>query len=371
MKIGIVNKGAYTAIEHYRQELPHAYLNTIGVECETLVSNEADLKEFTDEQLKKYQAIQFSRVISKYANEQDVIDRLHGLGIKVIFDIDDYWHLPDYHYLYKAFEENKVPQKIERTIKAVDLVTVSTNALYKIAKELNDNTHVIKNSIPEDLVNVREIKSNRVRFGYVAGVYHLKDARVLYEAVQNLYKNRVNYNLFQFVLCGFNVQSMEYLTLETYLTGGYAFKQTERNYIEYLSKMTMEGEHIANNKPYKRIWSLPVREYLDCLNNFDVAIAPLYDDAFTRCKSQLKAIEAGMFGKGFICSPCEPYSEFIDNKHCLKASTSSQWYLAFRRLIFNKNLLKDLQSNLSEYVKENFNFVKIQNERKEIYQANK
>jgi glycosyltransferase involved in cell wall biosynthesis len=371
MKIAVVQRGKYTAIEHYRQEVPHAYLNKIGVETFTLESPFSDLSEYTDEQLKDFSHIQFSRIIGTNGGEQAIVDRLRKLGLKIIFDIDDNWILPPYHHLNPFYQKHKVSERTTECIRLADLVTVSTEHLAKKVRVFNNNTHVIPNAIPKDLAVKRDIKSNRVRFGYAAGVYHLKDAMVLENAVKMLYKpNGVNYDKFQFVLCGFNVGSNEYKILEMFLTGGYAFKNTEKEYSKYLMSFTQMAEHNGNDKPYKRVWALPVREYLDCLNNFDVALAPLYDDSFTRCKSELKAIEAGMMGKALICSPVQPYKGLTNRKNCLFALTDKDWNLAFKQLINNNELLKDLQAALAEHIEENFNFVKIQNERKQIYECN-
>lgn len=372
MKIAIVNRSNYTAIEHYRQVTPHAYLDDNGLASVTMLESKlADLTEYSDEQLKEFDLIQFSRIIGANGNEEKIIERLKGLGLRIIFDIDDYWELPPYHFMYEGYTKYNVPQRTLNCMRLADMATVSTKYLHGKAKEINSNIHVISNSIPSEHVIKRGIKSSRVRFGYAAGVYHLKDAQVLERAISGLYKigSGVNYDKFQFVLCGFNLNSREYIILERFMTGNYAFSKTERDYSNWLMKGIREGEHIANNQPYKRIWALPVKEYLDCLNNFDVSLAPLYSDFFTKGKSQLKAIEAGMFGKALICSPVEPYSEFEHNKHCLKALTDRDWNLAFKRLIHNKELLKDLQGNLSEYIKENFNFADIQKQRLEIYKT--
>ena len=47
--------------------------------------------------------------------------------------------------------------------------------------------------------------------------------------------------------------------------------------------------------------------------NFDIALAPLDDTRFTRCKSNLKWLEAGILGQPMVASNCGPYARTIRN----------------------------------------------------------
>jgi len=50
-----------------------------------------DCTKLTDEQLKDYQAVVYQREIKLDGTSKQIIERYQKNGLKVIFDIDDYW----------------------------------------------------------------------------------------------------------------------------------------------------------------------------------------------------------------------------------------------------------------------------------------
>lgn len=85
----------------------------------------------------------------------------------------------------------------------------------------------------------------------------------------------------------------------------------------------------AHLEPYRdRIQVTPLQDYLNLQRvtaDVDVSIAPLQDNIFTNCKSELKYFEAGVVGVPTIASPTYTFARAIidgDNGHL---ATSPQW----------------------------------------------
>lgn len=81
--------------------------------------------------------------------------------------------------------------------------------------------------------------------------------------------------------------------------------------------------------PYRPVHELPA-----LLSRFDVAIAPLLDDAFNRSKSDLKFLEYAAAGLPSVCSRVGPYVESVqDGVTGLLADGEDQWVEALESLL--------------------------------------
>jgi len=97
-----------------------------------------------------------------------------------------------------------------------------------------------------------------------------------------------------------------------------------------------------------------------------VAIIPLSDSQFNRCKSELKLIEAGVMGKAVICSDVLPYSNYLTAENSIKLNNPTSLYNAMRKL--ERNQIADMAEALSNDINTYFDFEAIQTKRKEIYE---
>jgi glycosyltransferase involved in cell wall biosynthesis len=93
----------------------------------------------------------------------------------------------------------------------------------------------------------------------------------------------------------------------------------------------------------------------------DCALAPLCNDKFSLCKSNLKVLEAGAFSLPIICSNAKPYMEFIDKG--LVLTPKGDWDGCIRGLIDNPKKGIELGKRLNEYVRENYD-IKIVNKKR-------
>jgi glycosyltransferase involved in cell wall biosynthesis len=92
----------------------------------------------------------------------------------------------------------------------------------------------------------------------------------------------------------------------------------------------MRGEH-----PYPRFVAW-MRQHL----RWDVAIAPLEDDAFTRCKSDLKYLDYAALGIPGIFSDVRPYRETVRHRETglLAANEPKAWAEALEEIVSDASL---------------------------------
>lgn len=375
-----------TGVEYYRQAMPHRWLEDFSeFDCTALPVSPAKDKHgkdilissfqyLDDDTLKQFQAIHFIRQIDMSGRTQMFIDRCHKNGCKVIFDIDDYWHLPKKHPSSGENVKKKYPEQAIEAMKGADLVTTTTDILAGRIAEYNVNVEVIPNSIDARHPQWQpiDVSSSRLRFGWVGGVHHLNDIALLKGCMKHFY----NGNEWQMNLAGFNIQvndkgqvlHNQYLEYEKTLTNEYAGLSEE--YKKYLFKFSNFSEHLAENEPYRRLYSRDVYTYGHLYNFIDVAVIPLEESNgyFSHCKSELKLIEAGWMGKAAICSDVLPYSPHLKHrKNGFAVSTPYGFQLGMNYYYENPNARQEHALSLQEYVKENFSMEKTGKLRAEIY----
>ena len=77
-----------------------------------------------------------------------------------------------------------------------------------------------------------------------------------------------------------------------------------------------------------------IEKYADVLSRFDIGVAPLVDNRFNRCKSDLKYLEYGMIGLPVVASAVAPYEGSVEHGvNGLLARNPKDWLKHLRRLV--------------------------------------
>lgn len=102
---------------------------------------------------------------------------------------------------------------------------------------------------------------------------------------------------------------------------------------------------------------MPLSEYRDCMKRqrFDIGVAPLYSNEFSKCKYFNKFLEYTMQGVAGIYSKTEPYTYVVkDGENGLLAEDDPEsWYQALSTAIRDKQLREKCVENAVKYIKEN------------------
>jgi hypothetical protein len=174
--------------------------------------------------------------------------------------------LPNNHVASKASKAMH-KQQVEAILHS-DEVWTTHEHLGGYINNLNRNWHVIPNAIDPNEAQWQPKKTYGNRIGWAGGVTHFHDLM---------------------------------------LTDGCL----GRNYSCYLRVQQDRPRMatIANSFKADYIEALDVFNYGYLYDQFDIAIAPLEDNKFTRCKSNLKIIEAGMKGLPIFVQNIHPYTD--------------------------------------------------------------
>lgn len=365
MQILVVTQSRETGLTYHRQSVPHNHLarNYEGYNIDVTY----DVSKATKEELSKYQIVTFLRLVDEKGQSEKIIQNCKDAGCKVVIDIDDYWNLHPSHELYKTYKDHDIPNQTVAGLKAADWVTTTTEHFADKIKAFNENVTVLPNSIDpfEKQYSHQDVYSDRVRFGWIGGVYHTPDIELLRPAFKTIWKG-VNHDKFQLCLGGYN-PNFAYNHLERIFTDNKKHP-LDKEYQEYLKKGTEQDSHLMEGQPYKRLWGKNVREYAKMYNEIDVALVPLVSNAFNGYKSQIKIIEAGWFKKACIVSNVKPYTfDCTKENSILIDPKQDRWATSMKSLILHPERIKELGLSMHETVRENFMMDKVNIVRDQLY----
>jgi glycosyltransferase involved in cell wall biosynthesis len=272
-----------------------------------------------------------------YKHDEDYLLKAKNSGCKIILDIDDWIKLPDYHHK-DGVKDSILEQRILDAIGYADVIWTASAFLKECLKDYHSNIVYIPNAIdftqPQFIPNKKP--QDKYTIGWLGANNHHLDLKKLVEPFKKLLKNK-NHKL---LLAGYNQSSSEYYEL----IQGYFTSNGQRHPSQYL----------------RTEW-LDIMNYALPYNLFDCALAPLCNDKFSLCKSNLKVLEAGAFSLPIICSNVEPYMEFIDKG--LVLTPKGDWDGCIRALIDNPKKGIELGKRLNQYVIENYD-IKIVNKKR-------
>ena len=366
MKILVVSK-PNTSYGYHRLVVPYTLLHgKDGVEVDFVDILSPDLtiaglsvKEF----VKGYDWVVFTRMIHPMAGITPLIAAIiKDAGARIILDLDDYWELPTNHVIYKEYMASGVRENILESIALADVVTVTTGLL---ARLVGEKACVLPNAINTNLPQFTPVPQggrSPLRFGYLGSITHEHDVRLMEYSFQKLWGDKGSQGLFSISLCGYSVydgvkEGQPYPNMEKVMTGG-----------KVAVPSLDEDFRFREDSPYQRVkYNYDLSTYALAYNLFDVSLAPLENNLFNRCKSELKMIEAGVMGKAIIVSNIYPYTNLITKKNCIAVSDNKMgWYDGMKKLIKNPSLVEDLAMQLSQDVKEKYCIEKVNEKRLEI-----
>lgn len=353
------DKVTFGAVEYHRMYKPHDVLGIESVVIDTVAGVE-------DSFLSGFNICLFSRSIPE---PQETVKRLNDLGLKVGLDLDDYWQLDTFHALYPIYQELGEEQKVIESIKAANFVICTNEQLYFEIKPINDNVHIIENGIDETdpVWQPNKTPSKRIRFGFTQGTTHEKDIESVAQSVSKSLYDRNFYHKCQVVLCGFNAEHQQpsiYIGYEKLLTDSLKPLKFDPQYCHELKTLYKTKE---TDKPYRRIWNLPIDEYPKVYDEFDICVSPLLDTKFNNCKSNLKMLEAGFKGCAAMVSGVKPYLPLATKDNCflLSEKTFFEWQ---RYILQNPGIVIYKQEALKEAVKP-YSLQKLGIKRQQIYES--
>lgn len=242
--------------------------------------------------------------------------RLREKGVRLIADVDDYWVLDQTHYLFGHFQRDGITRDTIACLTLADLVMVTNEVLADEVRTLNRNIVIVPNALPFDsgqFVGNRGAQG-RTFFVYAAGASHCDDM----------------------------------------LTYRAAFESSHVT-IAGWTKTHPEWSRVSKNFPRTPTANeRPVSDYMRVYDGHSAALAPLVDSRFTRCKSNLKTLEAGCKGMPIIASRVHPYWNARDRDFVLYAENGAEMKAHMDRLERDPTFTRETGEALAEHVRRSY-----------------
>ena len=264
-------------------------------------------------------------------------------GFKVCVDLDDYWQLYPDHYLFENYKKNKTAKIIKQNIMFADVVTVTTERLAEKVRQIHPNVHVIPNALPYgqgQFQTFNEVLNRRqFNFMYAGQKSHLHDVAMIRQVLLHVSKKHPSAG---FVLAGYHA--------------------SPDGVWQDIEKAFTSNQRLNN---YQRIENRPLELYMTVYRHADAVIVPLQDNEFNSYKSNLKILEAGVFGLPVICQRVPPYSDC--DAPVLFADTANDWVHYMEALMTGPQYAMGVGANIAKWCRENHDLFYWNKKRFELY----
>jgi len=284
-------------------------------------------------------------------------------GKMVIYETDDnVMAIPPTYPVYWYYRAEGRLELAKAMIHLSHYITTTTEGLKKELGTINKNIKILRNKLDLSLAhwNYPKRKNDKVHIGWAGSFFHVPDLRTVSGVITDL----VNNNDIRFMLCG-------------YAKGGRILDyrgNLKKKPVEIVDKRGLWQDilDLFNQIPEEKMEILdilPLFEYGAFYSRMDIAIAPLEDNRFNRCKSELKAIEAGAYSLPIVCADVEPYRAIIKHgENGFLARKPRHWKKYLYMLIHDKDLREHLGRNLRKTIEERYD-AKEQTDRYEFYKG--
>ncbi len=267
-------------------------------------------------------------------------------GTKIVMDIDDnFLDVPSSNPAHKVIKKGEGKRAELTTILSFcDALTVSTvplkEKLYTHFKEVTGvekKVFVIPNYNDIKDWNFKPVeKGDGIVIGYIGGLSHHGDLKMIWSALQEVLTKYPNVSL--------------------QIIGQYTHKEG--------IKMVKKWAQDLRNRVLLVQPSATFLDYPLWISQmpWNIGIAPLVDDKFNNCKSHIKWMEYSMYEIPVIASNVYPYSKDVLGTKTIEdgvtgiLANQDEWVDKLSMLIENKELREKIGKQAKEYIKNNWQY---------------
>jgi glycosyltransferase involved in cell wall biosynthesis len=233
------------------------------------------------------------------------IEKMLSSGKPVIYEVDDLLtDLPEGHNL--KFWAGETAELLPWLLPRVTAITVSTPLLAKAFSSFNSVVHVIPNLADTELFHPAAArKEGPVVIGFSGTTTHARDLEQIGEALYRVADRYGNNVAFSF---------LGYSTTKFSSLPGFRFIDFQRKYASFGTTLSSSG--------------------------IDIAIVPLQDNRFNRCKSNIKWLEYSACGIAGIYADLPPYNTSVEHgtSGVLVDGDPDTWFRAICLLVDHPDL---------------------------------
>ncbi|MBC8017590.1 MAG: glycosyltransferase, partial [Verrucomicrobia bacterium] len=240
------------------------------------------------------------------------LERALNSGKPVIYEADDLlFDLPDSNHLKPWAAETA--ELLETFLPRFSAITVSTPQLKEAFSRFNSNVFVLPNMLDYSLFHpVSNRNDTKITIGF----------------------------------CGTNTHALDLSLIDDAI---FRIAQTYGDKVDFLF-MGYAGQHHAKLPGFRYVdFELGYQSYAQKLAglNIDIALIPLEDNPFNRCKSNIKWLEYSACGYAGVYADLAPYNTSVEHGRTglLVGNNPQQWYEAISLLIENPDLRRSIAAN--------------------------
>lgn len=263
---------------------------------------------------------------------EDLVERVRRDKACLIYTIDDnLLDLKPEQQLQHSFTTEQL-MVVRYLTREADGIIVSTNCLKERLSRFNNKIVVVPNALDERLIGDRSLLSLKSDLGnngckvigYMGTYTHDADLMMILQALRETLHRRLN-------------------NLELQLIGGTA----DPALIQAFNGLPIKILAVGDNSEYSNFM-----HWMAQTVRWDLAIAPLEDNSFTRCKSDIKFLDYSILGIAGIYSQVPPYEKTVRHLETgyLVPNNTEAWVDAFERLLADAPLRNRLGKQAQEYV---------------------
>lgn len=282
--------------------------------------------------------------INRLWPKDDIFELRKKHGFKLVVDVDDFWILDNDHLDFDTYNEHLVDTKIIKHIKEADLVTCTHDRLAEKVYIHNKNVEVLPNAIPygQNQFTSERNESDAIRLFWAGGISHEQDLKILRPVMKRVLNSDLKDKI-------------------KVIIGGYSDSNPREEWIWKKMAAYFTADALLPNMAYR---GLPVFEYYKMYIESDIKLIPLRKTSFNGYKSNLKILEAAGKGIPVIVSKVNPYLGFPED-----IVSYDNWDKNIRDLVMDTDMRIEKGKALFEYCDKNFNFDKINQRRKELFES--
>ena len=403
IKILVIPSDTKGGVGFYRSSQPHKYLQEkYPDEFEVMFNIQPVWDSF--EYFSHFDIIHIHKgLFGNMAKFYEMMGQLKNSKTVMVMDIDDSWDLSPTHPLYLTQKQYHLDDLVKNNLKLFDYVTTTTPLFASEISQFNQNVKVSPNAInPNDeRFQINRKPYDKIRVGFIMGSAHEADVKQMGDFVAQLKPETLE--KIQINLCGFDlrgtVRSIDQRTgksserpIQPMETTWYRYENMVTNnrkilsdkYRKFLNMFVPNLDYPkVDEEHYRRNWTKDMDHYYKHYENVDILYAPLEVKHFNYVKSQLKAIECCFSHTALIATNYGPYT--IDLKHALDENgnfveggnallvntenNATDWAKYTELLVNNPDILKKLQDNIHDTLKDKYNLDTVTDERAEFYRS--
>ncbi len=261
---------------------------------------------------------------------QDLVNRIQLKGAKIIYSLDDNFF--DLVLENKGWPPMEFLPIVAFLLRQADGVLVTTPALRERLLEYNSNIFVLANQLDERLLVIRHpdeinplVASNRIVIGYMGTITHDEDFLMVLPALKAIHQHYPG-------------------LVDVQVIGVVRSEETKKE-LQQISVRYIRPKPDENEYPLFMLW------YTGNIH-WDIAISPLRETPFTRCKSDIKFLDYAAIGAAGIFSQTLAYSSTVHHREdgWIAENSPQAWEEALETLIQDNALRLKIARNASHYL---------------------